>query len=120
MNARSARGLVNVNNVLNYVDNAFEVLLDEIQYLLDDEQFDLPSTGASSENINKLIRLIAYFGTQRSYFLGLWGILRYNAGTDKRRIAARDYLEAAYTTSKDKYESTSRLLTAYQTLMEKD
>ncbi len=120
MNARSARGLVTTNNVLEYCDTAFDTLLDEVQFLLDDETVDLPTTGASKENVQKLIYLLSYYGNQRSYFLGLWGKLRYNAGTDKPRIAARDFLDAAYTTAKDKYEASSRLLTAYQTLMEKD
>ncbi len=120
MNARQARGLVNTNNVLDYVDNSesFGILLDELQYILDDESLDLPNEGPSGENIKKLLKLIAYFATQRSYFLGLWGVLRYNAGTNKVRIAARDYTEACYTTSKDKYEATSRMLTAYQSLRE--
>jgi len=117
MNARSARGLVTVNNVLEYVDGAFDVLLDEVQYILDDENVDLPTTGASHENIKKLIFLLGYYGNQRSYLLGLWGKLRYYAGTEKPRIAARDFLDSAYTTAKDKYEASSRLLTAYQEIM---
>jgi hypothetical protein len=118
MNARSARGLVNTNNVLSYVDNAFPALLDEIQYLIDDEQQDIPDSGPSKENVAKLIRLLAFYGSTYSYLIGLWGAVRYSAGTDKIRIAARDYLEKAASGCKSKYETCSRVLTAYQTIME--
>ncbi len=118
MNARSVRGLLNTNNVVSYVDKAFPVLLDEIQFLIDDEQQDIPDSGPSKENIAKLIRLLAFYGSTYSYLIGLWGAVRYAAGTDKLRIAGRDYLEKAVSGCKSKYETTSRILTAYQTLME--
>jgi hypothetical protein len=118
MNARSARGLITTNNVVAYVDHTFDMLLDEVQFLIDDEQQDIPDSGPSKENVARLIRLLAFYGSTYSYLIGLWGALRFAAGSDKKRIAGRDYLEKAVSGCKSKYETTSRILTSYQILME--
>lgn len=111
--------MVTTNNVLQYVDTAFEILLDEVQYLIDAEDFDIPNTGPSKENVNRLIQLLAFYGSNYTYLIGLWGAVRYGSErSQSHRIAARDYLECAVSGCKKKYEAVSRILTAYQTLQD--
>jgi hypothetical protein len=115
MNARQTRGLLGVNNVLEYADTCSEALLDEIQGIIDNPDMDIPDEVPSKQNIERIIKLLAYYSNQHSFLVTLWGRLRLESDRkDTHRIAARDFLELAISSCGKRYECVSRLITAYQ------
>lgn len=105
-----------INNVVEAADTDGLGIVEYVQSLIDADQYAVPEKVVSKDNILKSQALQAYYSGTHSYLLGLWGALRVSAGTDKRRIAARDYLEGALSSCKLKYAAASRGLTGFQTI----
>jgi len=110
-----------MNNVLEYADSCSIALLDEIQDIIDNPSMDIPDEVPSKENINRIIKLLAYYSNQHSFLVTLWGRLRLESDRkESHRIAARDFIEVAVSSCGKRYECVSRLLTAYQEITRND
>lgn len=106
-------------NIFNVVDTALTepiTVVEEVQRIIDSDEYEIPSEVISAENVLRVQALTAYYSNNHSYLLGLWGALRVSAKTNRDLIAMRDYIEGACSSCKQKYESASRQLTAYQEL----
>jgi hypothetical protein len=115
MIARENRGFLTINNVVEVSDEAPEMVLELVQAIIDEPEYDVPEEAVSPEHIHRLQMLQSYYGNQYPYLVGLWGALRFAAGrTDAHKIAMRDYLEKAASACKLKFETASRLLTGFQ------
>lgn len=108
--------VLNINNIVEACDVTADIVIEYVQDIIDDPDLDLPDEAVTPENIRLCQRLQSYYCNQHSYVMGLWGMMRAHAGTDKNRIAMRDYLEGALSSLKRKYDGASRLLTGYTEL----
>lgn len=105
-----------INNVVEAADTDPMAIVEYIQARIDADAYAIPERVLSKESILRSQALQAYYSNEHSYLLGLWGALRVSAGTDKKRIAVRDYLEGAVSSCKQKYAGASRVLTGYATI----
>lgn len=105
-------------NIHNVAETDAMLVVEEVQSILDNDEFEIPSEVVSVENILYTQRLQAYYANQGGYLMGLWGALRVQAKKDSDLIALRDFLEAAVSTCKRKYEAASRQLTAYEMILD--
>jgi hypothetical protein len=115
MNARSLRGILTTNNIAEAVDDDPGAVIELIQDIIDNPDYDIPDAEVSSENVIRLMELQSYYTNQYPYLVGLWGSLRYQTErTDNVRVALRDHLEKAVSACSKKYEAASRMLTGIQ------
>lgn len=105
---------LNLNNVVDAAKTEPITIIEEVQRIIDNDEHDIPGEVISRQSILDAQRLQAYYANNHSYLVGLWGALRLAAGTDKQLIAMRDYLEAATSSCKKKYEASSRVVTGYE------
>lgn len=107
---------LNINNVVDACKSEPITVVEEVQRIIDNDEHEIPREVLSKEDIVRSQHLQAYYANQHSYLVGLWGALRAAAGTDKQLIAMRDYLEAAVSSCKLRYNAASRVLTGYEVI----
>lgn len=113
MRTRDAIGLTSAT-VVSEADRDAESVVDTVQEIIDDEDFDVPAICVTGEDVARVQELMGYYGNWYATILGLWAKVRIKAGSDKNRIAVRDVLEKQASACKFKYDAASRALTAYQ------
>ncbi len=107
---------ITVNNVIEIADSKPMDIIQGIQKIIDDANYDIPTEVITREAIIACQVLQSYYANQHAYLIGIWGVLRVFAGTDKRRIAIRDYLSEAASACKLRYAAASRQLSALSVL----
>lgn len=103
-------------NVLEIADADPTSIVEFVQDIVADHAREIPSECITREGVLTCQALQSYYANEHAFIVGLWGMVRIFAGTDKRRIAVRDYLEAAASTCKLRYAAASRQLAGLQTL----
>lgn len=110
MRLKSIRPL-HINNIVAQCDDDASVIVEYVQDIIDDPQYDIPPEVVSREHIVECQKLQAYYANNHAYLMGLWGMMRVNStATTKQRNAVRDYLEGAASSCKQKYAAASRAL----------
>jgi hypothetical protein len=103
----------NVNNIITAADGIPNQLIDDIQALLEEPNHTVVGI-TPHYNLITISHELAYWANLNAYLTGLWGRLRKDAGTNKHRIAMRDYLEAAASVSRKTYDAVSRIQSSYE------
>jgi hypothetical protein len=120
MKARNHRGGLTAGNVVTLTIEDADLVMDFVQDIIDNPEWDLPDEAVTRQNTAHLQRLYAYYGNQYPYLVGLWGRLSDACanGKNAKLMAMRNYLEKATSACHKKYEAASRMLTSYQVISE--